>query len=33
VEGLDIVKKMENEGTQSGKPKCEVKIADCGQLS
>lgn len=32
VEGMDIVKKMEEQGTQSGKPKTEVKIADCGQL-
>jgi len=33
VEGFDIVKQMEGQGTQSGKPKTEVKIADCGQLS
>jgi peptidylprolyl isomerase len=33
VEGFDIVKQMEGQGTQSGKPKVEVKIADCGQLS
>ncbi|XP_055338460.1 peptidyl-prolyl cis-trans isomerase-like [Paramacrobiotus metropolitanus] len=32
VEGLDIVKKMEEQGTQSGKPKSKVVIADCGQL-
>jgi len=32
MEGLDILKQMENQGTQSGKPKTEVKIADCGQL-
>jgi peptidylprolyl isomerase len=32
VEGLDIVKKMEEQGTQSGKPKTDVTIADCGQL-
>jgi len=33
VEGMDLVKLMEAQGTQSGKPKAEVKIADCGQLS
>jgi len=32
VEGLDVVKKMEEQGTQSGKPKADVTIADCGQL-
>lgn len=32
VEGLDVLKNMEKQGTQSGKPKAEVKIADCGQL-
>jgi len=32
VEGLDLLKQMEKQGTQSGKPKTEVKIADCGQV-
>jgi len=32
VDGLDVVKKMEEQGTQSGKPKVDVTIADCGQL-
>lgn len=32
TEGLDIVKKMESLGSQSGKPKMAVVIADCGQL-
>jgi len=32
AEGMDVVKQIENQGTQSGKPKQEVKIADCGQL-
>jgi len=32
VEGLDVMKKMEGEGTQSGKTKRDVAIADCGQL-
>jgi peptidylprolyl isomerase len=32
VEGMDIVKKMEEQGSQSGKTKSDVVIADCGQL-
>jgi cyclophilin family peptidyl-prolyl cis-trans isomerase len=32
VEGLEIVKKMEALGSQSGKPSAKVVIADCGQL-
>jgi cyclophilin family peptidyl-prolyl cis-trans isomerase len=32
VEGTDIVKAMEAVGTQSGAPKKEVKVTDCGQL-
>ena len=32
IEGFDVVKKMEAQGTQSGKPKKEIVIADCGQL-
>ncbi|XP_071340217.1 peptidyl-prolyl cis-trans isomerase A [Trachinotus anak] len=32
VEGMDVVKKMESYGSQSGKPKAKVVIADCGQL-
>merc|ERR1719295_1407522 len=32
VEGLDVVKKMEAQGTQSGKTSAKVAIADCGQL-
>ena len=32
VEGMDVVKKMESLGSQSGKPKSVVKIANCGQL-
>jgi peptidylprolyl isomerase len=31
-EGMDIVKKMEGVGSNSGKPSKTVKIADCGQL-
>lgn len=33
VEGLDVVKKMEAVGSQSGKTTGDVVIADCGQLS
>lgn len=32
VEGMDIVKKIESMGTQSGKTKQKITIADCGQL-
>jgi peptidyl-prolyl isomerase F (cyclophilin D) len=30
VEGLDVVKKMESFGTQSGKPTAKIEITDCG---
>lgn len=30
--GMDIVKKIEAMGTENGKPKKKVIIADCGQL-
>ncbi|XP_070821048.1 peptidyl-prolyl cis-trans isomerase A [Chaetodon trifascialis] len=32
VEGMDVVKKMEGKGSQSGKPSATLTIADCGQL-
>ncbi|XP_013773066.1 peptidyl-prolyl cis-trans isomerase-like [Limulus polyphemus] len=32
VEGMDVVKKVENYGSQSGKPSKKIVIADCGQL-
>lgn len=32
VEGLGMLRQMEQEGTQSGKPKTSVVIADCGLL-
>lgn len=32
VEGMDVVKKMEGLGENSGKPKAKVVIANCGQL-
>ena len=33
VEGMDVLKKVEGLGTDSGKPKAKVVIADCGQLT
>ncbi|KAL8433218.1 hypothetical protein ACSSS7_004003 [Eimeria intestinalis] len=33
TEGQDVVKAIEQVGTSSGKPKQEVTIVDCGQLS
>ncbi|CDW53642.1 peptidyl prolyl cis trans isomerase 7 [Trichuris trichiura] len=33
VEGMDVVKNMEAQGTSNGTPKKEVKIVNCGQLS
>ncbi|XP_049906661.1 peptidyl-prolyl cis-trans isomerase A [Epinephelus moara] len=32
VEGMDVVRKMESVGSQSGKTSAKVVIADCGQL-
>lgn len=32
IEGLDIVKLIEKQGSSSGKPKVKVTIADCGEL-
>ena len=32
IEGMDVVKKIESYGSQSGRTKAEVKIVDCGQL-
>ncbi|XP_037536750.1 peptidyl-prolyl cis-trans isomerase A [Nematolebias whitei] len=32
VDGLDVVRKMEDRGTSSGKPKSKIVIANCGQL-
>jgi len=32
IEGLDVVKKIESFGTDSGAPKARIVIADCGQL-
>lgn len=32
VEGMDVVKKIEALGSQSGKTKTKIEIADCGEL-
>ncbi|XP_056275694.1 peptidyl-prolyl cis-trans isomerase A [Pseudoliparis swirei] len=32
VEGLEVVRKMESTGSQSGKTSAKITIADCGQL-
>jgi cyclophilin family peptidyl-prolyl cis-trans isomerase len=32
VEGMDVVSKMEEYGSEEGKPYAKVIIADCGQL-
>ncbi|CAO4382043.1 Protein CBG18578 [Caenorhabditis briggsae] len=32
TQGMDIVQKIESFGTESGKPKADCMIADCGQL-
>ncbi|XP_054468647.1 peptidyl-prolyl cis-trans isomerase-like [Anoplopoma fimbria] len=33
VKGMDVVKKMEAQSSEGGKPKSPVAIADCGQLN
>jgi cyclophilin family peptidyl-prolyl cis-trans isomerase len=32
LEGMDVVKKLEAQGTEDGTPKKRCVIADCGQL-
>merc|ERR1712010_442577 len=32
TEGMDVVKKVESYGSESGKTKAKIVIADCGQL-
>ena len=32
TEGMDVVKKMESYGTDSGKPRAKVEITDCGEV-
>ena len=33
IDGFDVVKKMEAQGSQSGKPQALVTIADAGELT
>ena len=33
LEGMDIVKKIESYGSQSGRPSAKIVIADCGELT
>jgi cyclophilin family peptidyl-prolyl cis-trans isomerase len=33
IKGMDVVSKIESLGTESGKPKAKIIIADCGQLN
>lgn len=33
VDGMDVVKKIESYGTQSGKTTRKITVANCGQLS
>ena len=32
IEGMDVVKKIESYGSNSGRTKAEIKIVACGQL-
>jgi len=32
IDGMDVVKKMEAQGTRSGRPQAKMVIADCGEL-
>jgi len=32
IEGMDVVKKVESYGSESGKTKVDIRIKDCGQL-
>lgn len=32
MNGMDVVKKIESYGSQSGRTKAEIKIVNCGQL-
>lgn len=31
LEGMEVVRKLENLGSQSGRPRAEVTIRDCGE--
>jgi cyclophilin family peptidyl-prolyl cis-trans isomerase len=33
IKGMDVVSQIESLGTQNGKPKAKILIADCGQLN
>jgi cyclophilin family peptidyl-prolyl cis-trans isomerase len=33
LSGVDLLKKLEAVGSESGVPSCEVKIVDCGEVS
>jgi len=33
LEGMDVVKKVEGHGSQSGKPDAKIVIADCGEIT
>jgi cyclophilin family peptidyl-prolyl cis-trans isomerase len=33
TEGLEIIKKVEGYGTDSGKPKVPVVVTDCGEIA
>ena len=32
LDGMDVVREMENEGSPEGKPRAQVTIVDCGEL-
>lgn len=32
IEGMNVVKAVENKGSQSGRTSADIVIADCGQL-
>ena len=33
VEGMELVKRMDNLGTSSGKPRSPIEITDCGEIT
>uniref|UniRef100_A0A914XJK7 Peptidyl-prolyl cis-trans isomerase n=1 Tax=Plectus sambesii TaxID=2011161 RepID=A0A914XJK7_9BILA len=33
VEGMDVIREIEGQGSQAGKTKSEITISDCGQIS
>ncbi|GJN10102.1 hypothetical protein PR202_ga28166 [Eleusine coracana subsp. coracana] len=33
ISGVDLLKKLEAVGSESGVPSCQVKIVDCGEVS